>query len=479
MYVRKTTMVTQAPAGGHRFYRLAKEQRAQGLSKIKDQIKKHQLDTTKPRIQIIGQNKMDTTATVGTDKATHSSINRYGSFWRAALDFCIEVSDYDSAMIFAREICPADPLPMSVETSIACIRFHVQEKGTVLKHHKTDQPIMSSLTKEPLLCLGDWKSTDTVSLYCSALSKVHMHYSSTNGDYCEACDECGKIPMEELLKGVGCRRHLGCPKYWRCGSPTSSAEFKNNQAIMTDYASAHYIARHTFAFYPGELRDVRRYLLSANNTYKMMIWTIMLVGIKGFLRIEEALNLKVEDLPQDYFVVTQHSVEGLCMTVQGKTDQEKQFLAIWDDKECPDFSPARALLIWLALSGITSGYLFPCLRELLIGTTTPSESMPYEDFLGVIKFLCTEVLKKEANSPAMKRMIMGTHMLRKTGYLLAYWGYNRKGSSEMTPMDQVSIMLSARHKDTRSCATYLSDSGTMKVLCSKIREDDVNQRVGP
>ena len=147
----------------------------------------------------------------------------------------------------------------------------------------------------------------------------------------------------------------------------------------------------------------------------------MLVGIKGFLRIDEALNLKVEDLPQDYFVVTEHSVEGLCMIVQGKTDQEKQYLAIWDDTECPDFSPARALLIWLAVSGIQSGALFPSASELSSGTKSPSESLHYDDFLAEItKFLCTDVLKKDANSSAMQNMIIGTHILCKTAYLLAY-----------------------------------------------------------
>jgi hypothetical protein len=90
------------------------------------------------------------------------------------------------------------------------------------------------------------------------------------------------------------------------------------------------------------------------------------------------------------------------------------------------------------------------------------------------------VLQKLADSPAMKHMIIGTHILRKTGYLLAYWGFNLKnGRTETTPMDQASILLSARrHKDTRSCVTYLSDAGTMLALCSKIQSNDVHQRVG-
>jgi hypothetical protein len=79
----------------------------------------------------------------------------------------------------------------------------------------------------------------------------------------------------------------------------------------------------------------------------------------------------------------------------------------------------------------------------------------------------------------MKHMIIGTHMLRKAGFLLAYWGVNQNGRTETAPMDQAScILLSAWHKDTRSCVTYLSDAGTMLALCSKIQSNDVNQRIG-
>jgi hypothetical protein len=471
-------MASQAMAGCH-FNRLTKEQYEYGLSQIERQIAKHGLNVVAPKICIIGRNKKDRTTTVGTDRAVDVSILRYETIWRSAFAFCIEVADYDSAMIFARDICPTNPLPMSSESAIECLRFHVQEKGTRLMHHKTNLPINSSFTGLPLVCQGDWRSTHSISLYRSALSKVHMHYETTSGDYTDACKKCGEIPMDEVQMGKGCPRHPGTPHYWCKGMPTSTPDFGNNCSMLKEYVKIHYDARHTFAFYPGELRDLRLYLLSTNNKYKLMIWTIMLVGIKGFLRTDEVLNLKVEDLPQEYFAVTQNNVEGLCMTVQGKTDQEKQYLAIWDDKECTDLSPSRALLIWLAVTGITSGKLFPSAAEVESGTKSPVGSLGYDVFLKEIKDLCTGVLKKSADSPAMKHMIIGTHMLRKTGYLLAYWGVNlKKGTTETTPMDQASILLSARHKDTRSCVTYLSDAGTMLALCDKIRSDDVNQRVG-
>jgi len=110
------------------YYRLTVEQRAQGLAQIKQQIIKHELNTTAPKIRIIRKNNKDAT-TVSTNRAAEVSISRYETVWRAVLDFCIEISDYDSAMLFARDHCPTDPFPMSAAMAISCLRFHVQEKG--------------------------------------------------------------------------------------------------------------------------------------------------------------------------------------------------------------------------------------------------------------------------------------------------------------------------------------------------------------
>ena len=115
-------MATQVLKGCGGFYRLDDKHRAEGLSKIKERINFHQLNTTAPKIRIIGKSKEDTTI-VGTDRATQSTIDRYETVWKAALDFCIEISDFDSAMIFARDLCPADPIPMSADTAICAFAF--------------------------------------------------------------------------------------------------------------------------------------------------------------------------------------------------------------------------------------------------------------------------------------------------------------------------------------------------------------------
>jgi hypothetical protein len=71
-----------------------------------------------------------------------------------------------------------------------------------------------------------------------------------------------------------------------------------------------------------------------------------MMGVKLFGRMkDEILKLRVEDLPQDYFVVTPEDVLALCAVLDGKADLGPVHLAMWDEYVCPEFSPMRILLI--------------------------------------------------------------------------------------------------------------------------------------
>ena len=52
-------------------------------------------------------------------------------------------------------------------------------------------------------------------------------------------------------------------------------------------------------------------------------------------------------------------VERLCVKVKGKSDKEWVTLLIWSDNENPEFCLVRHLLVYLKLTGITGGFLFP------------------------------------------------------------------------------------------------------------------------
>jgi hypothetical protein len=207
-----------------------------------------------------------------------------------------------------------------------------------------------------------------------------------------------------------------------------------------------------------------------------MLWTIIILGIKMFLRIEEALELTIEQFVEEYFQVTGDEVKALCAKIKGKRDDSWLHFMIWNDEDCPEFSASYAVLIWVELAGITSGRLFPRKEELVhirsCGHT--NNNLNYETFLGVMKHLLLDVLKRDPSK--MENQIIGTHVLRKTAFLFANWGYifhcKNRDNLELPPMEIAAILMSARHKEVSSTATYLDDSGTLQAL---VRRDQVNR----
>ena len=257
-----------------------------GFVKLDALIQELNLDTQSPKICIVGQ----TEDSMGTDRAKDSSIDRYEVIWKHFLDYCFLVGDYESAMLPARSHCPADPLPVKSKTAKQFLAFRCLEKGDMVKNTMTNQPV-KDIDGNVLISVGDWKGESSVGLFRTALSKLHSHYDTTKGEYTEACAECQKIPIERVCKSEGCRTHPGSPKYWRRGNVSNEKSFADEISKYELYVVNHYEARHTKAFLPGEIRDIRTHLLSFNDLYHLMIWTILIVAIKLFLRIEEALEM--------------------------------------------------------------------------------------------------------------------------------------------------------------------------------------------
>lgn len=439
-----------------------------GFVKLEALIKELQLDTKSPKIRIVGQTEDD----MGTDRAKDSSIERYEHIWRAFLDYCFLVGDYESAMLPARNHCPADPLPVKSETAKQFLAFRCLEKRETVKNTMTNQPV-KDIDGNVMISIGDWKGESSIGLFRTALSKLHVHYDTTKCEYTEACAECQKIPIERVCKSEGCRTHPGNPKYWRRGNVSNDKSFAEAISNYETYVLNHYEARRTKAFLPGELRDIRTHLLSFNDLYHLMIWTILIVAIKLFLRIEEALEMTVEQFETEYFIVTEDDVEGLCVRIKGKRDKVPLDFALWNDKECPEFSACQAILIWISLSGIKSGKLFPQKEDLGKGESFTT-NYSYSAMLEILKSLSENVCGHDTTSTTI---IYGTHMARKTAFLLAYWGFVRKDNC-LAEMDKANILLSARHKDISSTATYLSNSGTLKSLVDRLDKMSERHRVG-
>jgi hypothetical protein len=432
-----------------------------------------------PPIQIVGKTKDD----IGTDTAKTSSIDRYRRVWKGNLDFLIYMEKYDSAQLLHRQGCPRNPLPVSSEAAILYMKYHVLKKDTIVTHHLTNQPVLSPKNNLPLKAVGDWKSASTLGIYRSALSKLHHAYKTTDCAYQAGCERCAEIPLAEIRLNQGCHLCLGQPQYWSKGCVTTCNDFKKSFDMLKDYTEEHYEARSTVAFLPGELRKIRRFLLSQNTVRAMMLWVMILVGTKLFLRIDEVLNLQMEAFLPHYFVVKSGDVVSLLVEIKGKRDKQKIHFNLTDDDVCPEFSPVRMVLTFLAITGRKTGYLFPTLSE--INAESPTKAYEYDNMLSDMRYLCQVVLQKDLTSTEGVKLIPGTHTLRKTGFLLAYWGKKTElmdlsqRRKVLPTEDEACILLDARHKDGSGTMTYLADSATFYSLNKRLGMNDPSQKVGP
>lgn len=192
-------------AKGEKTFRISKEKFDAGITAIKNRIEELGLDVESPKVVIEGGDKRK--HQMGTDRAEKTSIQRYESVWYHLLQYCILTGDYDSGIILARDICPVDPIPVSVDTIVNFMRFRVTKTGEPLLHHISCEPI-KDIDGNSLKCLGDWQSEVSVKLVATALSKLHSHYKTTSGDYIEKCDACFSKGLEAARRGEGCDRCL-------------------------------------------------------------------------------------------------------------------------------------------------------------------------------------------------------------------------------------------------------------------------------
>ncbi|KAI8831306.1 hypothetical protein BJ741DRAFT_617236 [Chytriomyces cf. hyalinus JEL632] len=101
---------------------------------------------------------------------------------------------------------------------------------------------------------------------------------------------------------------------------------------------------------------------------------------------------------------------------------------MWRVDDFPMLCPLKHLLAWIYLTGISSSYLFPSQNELdrivEARKNDPScrihcqEGISYDTVLCRIKSTCAASIPYRSGP-------FGTHCMRKTGYLLAYWGVEK------------------------------------------------------
>jgi hypothetical protein len=358
---------------------------------------------------------------VGSSTSRKSTIKRYERVWPGMRDFCLMIGDYESAIIFNRDTCPNNPPPCKSLTARLYLQFRCRKEGSILQHPDTAEPYL--VNGKEIECEGGWKSQSSITTFQSALSCIHQAYDTTRGDYYELCDAASNkdgiegdscVEQRDLHPdlaphGPGCSRHANNPRLVACGNAGRCSKFKAQikhykQKVVEWYNEA---SRTTY-FLPSDVRKIRNKLLSMDNINATMLWVMIIVGIKLHLRVEEVITLKYRQLLPQYTMSPNqgNNIDGLCSWISGKCDEGRKInMMIWDDEDCPEFSALRALLLWLAISGIQPDdgedcYIFPA--EILLaqrtnnmtGKWSPQDHYSEESMLSDIKYLYFEVCKR-------------------------------------------------------------------------------------
>ena len=157
---------------------------------------------------------------------------------------------------------------------------------------------------------------------------------------------------------LSCANHPGTPRIRPRGDPATSDAYVRAVGKYRRTTLA-WKVKGNVQLLPGEIRDVRDYLTNTNKLEDLQMYVMVLLGVKLFLRVSELLVLKIVDFEPQYQMVKSNRVDGITVVVKGKSDPVPVRLVLFADNDCTEFCPVRHLLVYLALTGITEGFLFP------------------------------------------------------------------------------------------------------------------------
>ncbi|KAI9339167.1 hypothetical protein DFJ73DRAFT_961925 [Zopfochytrium polystomum] len=368
----------------------------------------------------------------GTKELSENTLRFYQKHMRGIQYFCALIGDYESLLMLLE--CPPTPIcpSMKPSTLASFIRFKRFPPNTpLLDAH--GNPVLD-VFGDAITCQGGWNDPGSANGFLSVMGGIHRSRNQ-QGPYVSDCQHCleyertTRTDASIINEANATRREEKCsahkyhPIIYRMGNPLNSSTVHDTLQNSTK-AAATYTPNGDTGLTPWELLDVRRRLLSGNSLWELMIWVMILIGSKLFLRSAELLDLQFDSnleqncLNWDLTVIQDSFIEGLCFKIKGKKDQQPIQLILWADHENPALCPIRHLLLYIHLSGLKSGYLFPSAefwKQPDRGSHCSHEDkLTYSSFQQYFQQLCEAVIKRDGK--------FGSHSIRKTGYVLAIWG---------------------------------------------------------
>jgi hypothetical protein len=363
---------------------------------------------------------------------------------------------YDSMLL----LLPHPPLhspAMDLKEIAAYVLFKYLPVGE-LKHPTflNGNQCLTDICGENISSIGSCSNYQSFDVFFAAIRQIHK-CNGHGGDFSDICLQClalytsqqelfalAEQPQPHLsMKCPHCTR----PSYYRMGDPCSDVNQHNlRKWLHKESSNRGYTVTPTDSLLPSDLFDIHAQVHSGGySDIDLEFYTLTLLGIYVYARFDTFHDVEYNDLDspevRKLFNSSSTLLECLAIKVKGKNDPNWLYYQIFFNDEQPKVCFLRHLLVWLHVSGIDTGSIFPDIRDLENPHLREHSKMDHAKYVSWL----ASVVRNCRNSHDLK---IGTHTLRRTAYLLAVLG----GASFQD------VMRNARHRDEESAKKYYTDA---------------------
>ena len=301
-----------------------------------------------------------TVSRLGNRHLAERSRSTYDEHYKQFMNYCALKGDYDSMLIILLPATFTQVPTVLASTAEEFVRLKRSPRNTEIV--ATDgMPVMDVLGAQ-IFSDGSWNAPGKAAQFQSAINNLCEEHGH-RGEYTEECKRCMSLTGE--LRRQGCDWHVSTfPQLQRAGNTTNSTVMKNTMRKSAK-DGANWVEKGDTQLLPCDLRAIRTYLLSNNGIIGVQSWTIALLAVKLFLRPDEVLSIRMDDVLDNLIIRKDGHVHSVTINVMGKSDKQNVALQAIADDDNPDFCPVRMLLVYVHLCGIKKGWLFPAAKELI------------------------------------------------------------------------------------------------------------------
>ena len=418
----------------------------------------------------------------------------YRPKWEEFSRFAWLVGDARSAVICCDAVRPAKAMPADPETLSLFMQYKVNEPNepVLFSDGQNVSWKRGSNSGKTVLGVAHWSHPVNLRKFRVAVKMVHRLFNNCRNEYQGSCEDCiaaseqnadGSVNKIDFASpNLSCQYRAcircGIPRILPRGDPTTSNVFESCFNSQEKHCENEHVIKGCLALSVKQTRTIRTHLLSdgINKLRNLQLWTLLLVGIRCFLRCDEVASIDISDFALRAIALNKEKrrVEHLALWVRGKSDKEYVLLSLWRGDENPEFCPVRAVLIYLAAANLSGGCLFPRyddLEEHHVAENPKAISFKKHVTYGYFRLELKKVIDTcfggDKHAFPVHECKVGTHTMRKTAYLFAVFSvlskYDMQGRSVMRdgayriqPLEMDDIEKAARHGNHQSSAIYFA-----------------------